>query len=227
MQGTVYKEKYQDHDLIPNIEYCLDQALEENSEIPQFALQINGMSGIKYRHFINNFVRSLEDPRYLEIGTWKGSTLCSAIGGIPNVKALAVDNFGYGGATWDEVHYNVDQVKDASADILVLNQDFKDFDFTAHGKFNVYLYDGGHTQEEHYDAIVRAVPALEDTALIIIDDWNNHGNTVSHIKTGTYDGLRDAGLNVIYKFEVETGVNPPYPSPWHNGYGVFLVEKTK
>ena len=223
--ATITKEKYQDHELIQNIEYCLEQALLDNSEIPDYSLQIPGMSGIKYRHFINNLLRSLETPKYLEIGTWKGSTLCAAIGDIEGVTALAVDNYGYGGATEDEVNDNVNKVKSESASITILNQDFVDFDFSAHGKFDIYLYDGGHTQEEHYDAIVRAVPALEDISIIIIDDWNNHDNTVSHIKTGTYDGFKDAGLEILYKFEVETGVNPPFPSEWHNGYGVFLVKK--
>jgi predicted O-methyltransferase YrrM len=227
MQPTITREKFQEHEVIDTIDYCLNQAIEFNSEIPEYSLEIPGMSGINYRHFINNLLRALEEPRYLEIGTWKGSTLCAAIGGIEKVHAVAVDNYGYGGATEEEVNNNVNQVKTESANITVLNQDFKDFNFSAHGKFDVYLYDGGHTEEEHYDAIVRAVPALEDTAIIIIDDWNNHGGTVSHIKTGTYNGLRDAGLDVIYKFEVETGVNPPFPSPWHNGYGVFLVQKTK
>lgn len=224
--ATITKETYKDHELIPNIEYCLEQALNDNSEIPDYSLQIPGMSGIKYRHFINNLLRSLENPKYLEIGTWKGSTLCAAIGGVNGVSALAVDNFKYGGATWDEVHENIDKVKTEDSTIKVINSEFVDFDYTAYGKFDVYLYDGGHTEEEHYDAIVRAVPALEDISIIIIDDWNNHGDTVSHIKTGTYNGFKDSGLEILYKFEVETGVNPPFPSEWHNGYGVFLVKKS-
>jgi hypothetical protein len=223
--ATITNQTYQEHELIPNIEYCLEQALQDNSEIPDYSLEIPGMSGIKYRHFINNLLRSIENPKYLEIGTWKGSTLCAAIGGVENVQALAVDNYGYGGATEEEVHDNVNKVKTKSSNITILNQDFKDFDFAAHGKFDIYLYDGGHTEQEHYDAIVRAVPALEDLSIIIIDDWNDHNGEVSHIKIGTYNGFKDSGLEILYKFEVETGVNPPFPSEWHNGYGVFLVKK--
>jgi predicted O-methyltransferase YrrM len=222
---TITKQQYQEHELIPNIEYCLEQALQDNSEIPDYSLSIPGMSGIKYRHFINNLLRSLENPKYLEIGTWKGSTLCAAIGGVEGVTALAVDNFKYGGATWDEVHENIAAVKHETTNVTVINSEFVDFDYTAHGKFDVYLYDGGHTEEEHYDAIVRAVPALEEVSIIIIDDWNDHGGVVSHIKTGTYNGFKDAGLEILYKFEVETNENPPFPSQWHNGYGVFLVKK--
>jgi predicted O-methyltransferase YrrM len=223
--ATITKETYQEHELIPNIEYCLEQALQDISEVPDYSLEIPGMSGIKYRHFINNLLRSLETPRYLELGTWKGSTLCAAIGGIDNVVAVCADNYEYGGATIEEVNSNVDRVKTETASVTILNQQFVDFDYSAHGQFDVYLYDAGHTEEEHFQAIARCEPALADTAIIIIDDWNNHGGVESHIKQGTYRGFNATNLEVLYKFEVETGVNPPFPSEWHNGYGVFLVRK--
>ena len=123
--ATITKEKYQDHELIQNIEYCLEQALLDNSEIPDYSLQIPGMSGIKYRHFINNLLRSLETPKYLEIGTWKGSTLCAAIGGIEGVTALAVDNYGYGGATEDEVNDNVNKVTANKAHLIGFDKNTK------------------------------------------------------------------------------------------------------
>ena len=39
---------------------------------------MEGLSGRKYRSLINNLIQKIKDPRYLEIGTWLGSTACSA-----------------------------------------------------------------------------------------------------------------------------------------------------
>ena len=222
---TVIKQKYKDHPIIENIESALDQALMQNSAIPEYCLKINGMSGIIYRHFINNFMNSIEDPRYLEVGSFQGSTLCAAIGGIENMYALAIDNFSYPDSNINIIRDNVEKTKGVNSNITVLDQDFNTFDLTKCGQFNVYMFDGDHSEEDHRLAITRIVPALEEISLIIIDDWNNHQGVISHIKTGTYQGFKESGLEILYKFEVETNVNPPFPSPWHNGYGVFLVQK--
>src|SRR5437868_2345370 len=53
---------------------------------------VEGMSGLKYRYFINRLVGSVPDARYLEIGSWAGSTLCAAIHGN-TVTAVAVDDW--------------------------------------------------------------------------------------------------------------------------------------
>ena len=49
------------------------------------------MSGKKTRHFYNN-ICSMKNSRYLEIGTWKGSTLCSAMCNN-KMKCVAIDNW--------------------------------------------------------------------------------------------------------------------------------------
>jgi hypothetical protein len=216
---TITEFLYSDH---PNIKLIRD-AFTLESSIPPIALTIPGMSGLKYRRFINNYMRLISDPRYLELGSFTGSTLCAAVGGIDNIKALAVDDFSYGGSSLAQCRANVDSVKGLNTDINVIDFKFENFDFSAHGKFNVYLYDAGHEEEEHFNAIVRAVPALDPVSLIIIDDWNDHGGEVSHVKTGTYNGFAKTNLEILYKVEIETGENPGFPSDWHNGSGIFLV----
>ena len=53
---------------------------------------VDGMSGLKYRYFINTLVGAVPNARYLEIGSWAGSTLCAAIHGN-KVTAVAVDDW--------------------------------------------------------------------------------------------------------------------------------------
>ena len=53
---------------------------------------MEGLSRRKYRSLINNLVQKIKDPRYLEIGTWLGSTACSAA--FKNdLKITCIDNW--------------------------------------------------------------------------------------------------------------------------------------
>jgi len=237
--ANIVEKVFQEHPQIEILKTCLNLAMDKTSGIPEYALKIPGMSGIVYRRFINNYVRTLEKPRYLEVGTFQGSTLCSAIGGIDNVYAIAVDNFSesfphYTTTPEQNARANIDAVKTPTADVQLLNQSFESFDPSKYGPYNVYVYDGWHSEEAQYDAIIRVADSLEEISLVVVDDWNDFvggGSTYkgveykSQVKVGTYRGFDDANLEILYKFEVETGENPMFPSPWHNGYGIFLVKR--
>ena len=71
-------------------------ANNKESKINNDILDIEGMSGVKSRHFFNN-ICSCDDTRYLEIGSFHGSTFSSAL--YKNkIQAVAIDNwcqFGY------------------------------------------------------------------------------------------------------------------------------------
>ena len=51
---------------------------EKKRKIDQWILNIRGLSGRKYRNLINNLISKLKNPSYLEIGSFTGSTACSA-----------------------------------------------------------------------------------------------------------------------------------------------------
>ena len=71
-------------------------ALALNHKLPDWLKFMDGMSGRKYRYLINNLVEGLPDARYLEVGSWAGSTACSAIYGN-NVKATCIDDWSHWG----------------------------------------------------------------------------------------------------------------------------------
>ena len=39
-------------------------------------------------------------------------------------------------------------------------------------KHNIYLYDGPHNFEDHFDGVKFVQPALENEYILIVDDWN-------------------------------------------------------
>src|SRR5262245_15381786 len=69
-----------------------DEALALRTKLPEWIRTMPGMSGRKYRCLINNLIGRLADARYLEVGSWAGSTACSAIYGN-RVRALCIDNW--------------------------------------------------------------------------------------------------------------------------------------
>jgi hypothetical protein len=68
------------------------RALANDSKLPQAIRDIVGMSGQTYRSFINNLVESCPDARYLEIGSWQGSTAAAALYGNA-AKCVCIDNW--------------------------------------------------------------------------------------------------------------------------------------
>jgi hypothetical protein len=70
---------------------AFDEAVGGN-QLPSIVREIEGMSGQKYRMLINKLVGALRDARYLEVGSWKGSTAAAALHGN-RVRAVCIDNW--------------------------------------------------------------------------------------------------------------------------------------
>ena len=74
------------------IKQALDDALTGKHKLSEDIAAIEGMSGQLYRRLINNLVALTPDARYLETGSLKGSTSCSAM--YKNrVTATCIENF--------------------------------------------------------------------------------------------------------------------------------------
>lgn len=193
--------------------------------LPEDIRDIDGMSGQKYRSFVNNLVHVYPDPYYLEIGSWAGSTATSALYGN-SAHALCVDNWSEFGGPRSEFFSNMDKVISEDIHFRFLEQDFRRVDFRSIGHFNIYLFDGPHEEEDQYHGVTLAQPALLDPFVLIVDDWNWRS-----VRIGTFRGLVDAGCHVESSIEIRTTVNNKHPvvansaSDWHNGYFLAVVRK--
>jgi len=180
---------------------------------------------------------SLETPgrktEYLEVGTWKGSSLVSAMYmNGDTTHATVVDN-------WSEFNtsFELDPVTklphdiDPRGDFLknmetfdikgvdVIEADF--FTIPLKAPIDIYLYDGAHAYEDQYKAITYAWDALADDAIIMIDDWS-----MTDVKRGTMDALRDVNAHIIQTSEVTypEGMESVTSGFW-NGIGIFVIKK--
>ncbi len=216
-------------DRVKHVIKCFNAANTWQSKLSEEVFALEGMSGYKTRVFYNELC-SLEfegrPTQYLEVGAWKGSTLCSALYKNSNCHGTVIENWALFGGPKNEFDHHV-KYFGLDDRVSVFEEDVFSFDISKiQNKIDIYLYDGDHDEISQYKGITHMWDALADTAIIIVDDWN-----APHVRKGTFDGLKDVRANVIEKFEITyTHDGQPTPMPiaireFWNGIGVFVVSK--
>jgi Methyltransferase domain len=192
---------------------------EAHSLLPDEVRQIQGMSGQKYRSLINQLVGSMPDARYLEIGSWKGSTAAAALHSN-KVRALCIDNWSEFDGPRESFFANIKNVLNPNIQLDVIERDFRAVDYNEIGSFNIYLFDGPHEEKDQYDGIMIAQPALANEFILIVDDWNWR-----QVRLGTFQALLDARCRVEASIDIRSPGNGD--SDWHNGYFIGGVSKLR
>jgi hypothetical protein len=212
-------------DLVSHVKSCLSTVRSGIKGLPNEIHEYKGYSGSYTREFYN-LICSIENVSYLEIGTWYGSSSISALYGN-TVNATFIDNWSEFDGDKTILVSALEQYKGKSTYTLIESDCWK-VDVTSLPKYDVYLYDGAHTYNDHYKAIVKYWSCLKDTAIIMVDDWN----WTDIVKAGTMDALRDIGATILFSEEItllpEEIRDMPYHkgrSTWWNGIGIFVISK--
>ena len=210
-------------DLVQHLRDSFAKSEREESKLPEDIYRgVRGMSTEKVRHLLNN-VCELPDLRYLEIGTWQGSTLCSSLYGNEGVF-YAIDNFvknfdKYEGVSVKDLLFDNLQRFDLQDKVKFFNEDcFKmDLNNIEH-KINVYFYDGEHSDGSQNKALTYFKPVLDEEFIYIVDDWRDRGegNPTGATK-GTFKAIEE-GFEQIEYFEAPRG-------GYHMGLGLFVLRK--
>ncbi len=211
-------EKYQNL-----IDTAFENAEKNISKITMDIIKMEGMSGIKTRHFYNNLLNT-DDARYLEIGTWKGSSVCSAMCGN-KAKVVCIDNWSEFGAPKNTFLVNFEKFKGENEATFIENDCFN-VDVSTLPKFNIYMYDGNHTVESHCKALSHFYNCLDDVFIFVVDDWNN-----KEVREGTIKSIQDLNLKVLYEKQIRlTWDDSHTPQPqatdtWWNGIYIVILQK--
>jgi protein O-GlcNAc transferase len=120
-----------------------------------------------------NLAASMLDPEecYVEVGTYRGTSLIGAMVGNDDAEYVAIDNFSMGKATRRELEQNLKHF--ALEQPTILEGDA--FELVPGGalgerRVGVYYYDNGHEYEQQLDGLRMIEPWLADKALLIVDD---------------------------------------------------------
>jgi hypothetical protein len=209
--------------LIEHLVTSYTKAEEGKSKITQEIINMDGMSGNKTRHFYNNLL-SMNDARYLEIGVWKGSSVCSAMYGN-TAKVVCIDNWAEFGGPKDLFMDNFKKYKGANDATFIDNDCFK-VDVSKLPKFNIYMYDGDHSKENHRKALTHYYDCMDDTFIYIVDDWN-----LQKVRDGTWDGIHEMNLKILYNKAIRLTYDnsitrePLKKNTWWNGIYMAVLQK--
>lgn len=202
---------------------ALDNAENNISKITNHIIAMEGMTGTKTRHFYNNLL-NFNDARYLEIGTWKGSSVCSAMC-KNSATVLCIDNWSEFGGPKNEFLENFSKYKGQNNAKFIEGDCFK-LDISSFPKFNIYLYDGNHSAISHYLALDHYLDCLDDIFIYIVDDWNWQS-----VRDGTYTSIKSLNLKILFETEKRLTLdNSHTPEPlasqtWHNGIFIAILQK--
>jgi hypothetical protein len=203
--------------MIEHVIRSINNAENHQSKLDKSVLDIDGMSSPKIRHFLNNIV-DMPNAKYLEIGTWKGSTLCSALyNNNPNL-AVAIDNFSEFFGPRAELRNNVSNYVRCS--LTFYDQDCFQFDKSLlSDKVNIYLYDGNHSRQSHESALTYFIDILDDTFIYLCDDWN-----FVDVPAGTKDAINNLNLTVLQEWIMPANHNGDVKN-WWNGFYIAVMRK--
>jgi hypothetical protein len=210
-------------DYISRVERSIENALQAKTKLTETQLLLEGMSSNKNRIFLNELLSyDASNVNYLEIGTWFGSTLISALYKNEVKSAVAIDNFAQFGGNYSKFVTNclesgVQNFKFLNADCFNLSAEDK----SAVKDVNIYFYDGDHTHEDQRKALTYYIDGMKDVFIFIVDDWNHEP-----AKTGTRQGLIETNLTVHKEWELPANYNGDREN-WWNGLYVAVCEKKK
>lgn len=189
---------------------------------------IIGMTAVKNQKLLNIAFSCIEsDECYLEVGTYIGKSLVSAMLGNSAKTVYACDMFcqfapinSYEHLMSNLRRYNLVEK------VIFFNSDFA----KALNKDNIkmpvglYYFDALHTEESQYKGIKLVEPLLSDEALVIVDDWRIEPDDTFQAKPGTEKAISESDNKWDILFELPSRYNSDRET-WWNGVGVLSFQR--
>lgn len=159
------------------------------------------------------------DELYLEIGAYRGTSICGAALGNDDKTFITVDDFSQFGGPEDDCRRNL--ARWTNGNVQLINADawktLGDPPFRA--PVGVYFYDGGHRFRDQWWALEKVEPLLASEALVIVDD-TRHPPT--HAANDVYTrGRREWSL--LLEFTTSQNEDPQ----WWNGVEVYGYRRAR
>ena len=186
-----------------HIEDCIEKYESGHSKLNEKAVSMDGMIGPPARNLLN-LLADFGGCRYMQVGTWKGACLYSALYGNNIDYAFACDNFSQYSASPDDretpivnfdILLNLMQ-PDEEGEIV----EFEFYDGNCWGMplnkikapINMYFYDGGHNSGDHFLSLYYFYPVFDDNFIFVCDDWKEE-----KVKVGTYAAIQQCRYKII------------------------------
>lgn len=202
--------------LVAFVQNAIDQSERFNSKMPKDMLFFGDhMTSPRSRHLLNN-ICSLPKARILEIGAYKGASIIAALYQNDVEYAYTIDNWSEFGGPKEIFLQNIKHYI-PNAPLKVISEDSFRVEPTSLPSFNIYFYDGGHSQAEQEKAFTHFNNCFDNVFIAIVDDW-----MWEQVRIGTFQAFKK--LNYTLLFEKEVALRFKDDIPWRFLY-VAVIRK--
>jgi predicted O-methyltransferase YrrM len=189
---------------------------------------VQGMTSVKKQKLLNIAFGLLpEDECYVEIGTYQGKSLISAMKNNPPRPVYACDNFSEFAVSRPKQVLMANLARHGLAKNVVFYQgNFNQFlaSNTIKQRIGVYFYDGAHDLKSQYDAIANAEHRLADEALVIVDDWRFGRDSDSYAEAGTRKAIAQSKNQWRILYALPARYNGDH-ALWWNGVAILAFHR--
>lgn len=221
------KQKIEQHPFVDMILESINASACGVSNFNESAFDISGLSSNRVRHLLNSLC-SNEGIKYLEIGSYLGSTFCAAIEGN-ELEAYAVDNWATDNlqpaeneteierASYQDFRENAKRYKGDSK-VRIINADCKNLvpeDFIS--KVNLVFYDGDHSYDGQLESLETIKDLVEDTFILILDDANFAG-----VVESAEQFVRQNNFSVLFEQKLLNAIESD--RMWWNGLHILILQ---
>lgn len=205
------------------IQTAIDRAIQRKSKLTDEALRVPMLGSLQIRHLLNNLGGLA--THYLEHGVHKGGSFCSTVFQNELLTATAVDCFASDATnTVDPAEpifrANADKFLHPGTTFeLIVSDSFAVKPEQIQMEFDLFYFDGDHSYESQRKALTHFKENMAEEFVYIVDDY-----MLDPVRTGTQDGIKDGGYEVLFEKELVT--NSEYDNEsWWRGIGLFLLRK--
>jgi len=212
--------------LVDHVKKSIQLASQEKGKLSPQVLQIDGMTSTKGRYLLNHLC-SFPDTVYLEVGSWKGSSLVSALYQNKALrKAYAVEKwvrYADNGFDFGDVREEFRSNVRSCLDGLPLTVHERDC-FSVNvkeipEKITLYFYDGEHREEDQKMAFTYFNDRLASEFIAVVDDWN-----WECCRKGTFAAFDELGYQVLFEQYLPANHDADTAN-WWNGMYVAVIRK--
>lgn len=217
--------------LINKVNEAFEKTESGITKLNEEIFKLTGMSGRKTRMLYNNLLEGDKELNYIEMGIFLGSTFISSLYKNLNVYGIAFDSFGEYSCGIEPFMNNVNTHLINNENYSIIQEKCFSAPINAKlldKKFQVFLYDAGHTKEDHYNALLYYYDILDDVFIYIVDDWN-----YDDVRNGTLESFNKLNIKILYEKEIRLtydGTTTPEPllsEGYWNGIYIAVIKKNK
>lgn len=210
-------------DKISLIKQAIEKANKLQSDLPTSQYEVPALTSLRIRHLLNNLGKL--GTHYLEIGVHKGGTFTATIAGNRNLKTItAIDSFESdhmnGEVAEKEFNENANKFNPlGTIQNVIIADSFQVHLEDISQKVDLYLYDGGHSEDDQRRALTYYLPVLANEFIFLCDDYD-----WPEVQKGTQDGIIEAGLEILFDKHIPSAGSHDNDSYW-NGFYIALLKK--